>query len=245
LELAEKHLGSIPRPDRKLNTTYTEEPPQDGERTVILRRVGSIGSIIAAYHMPAAAHPDWAPLSILGSVLSEDKVGRLDKALVETGIATSASGGADSSHDPGLFTFSVQPAEGKMAEAEDVLLDVIERLEATPFTQEEIDRAKLRAKRGYENSIANAATMSQALSSASALGDWRLWFLQRDRLASVTVEDVNRVAATYFKVHNRSKPREYRQPHAHGQNWQPRSCVAPQKESWGNRLIDAQPPLWK
>ncbi|MFN7721346.1 MAG: M16 family metallopeptidase, partial [Pirellulaceae bacterium] len=204
LELAEKHLGSIPRPDRKLNTTYTEEPPQDGERTVILRRVGSIGSIIAAYHMPAAAHPDWAPLSILGSVLSEDKVGRLDKALVETGIATSASGGADSSHDPGLFTFSVQPAEGKMAEAEDVLLDVIERLEATPFTQEEIDRAKLRAKRGYENSIANAATMSQALSSASALGDWRLWFLQRDRLASVTVEDVNRVAATYFKVHNRT-----------------------------------------
>jgi zinc protease len=204
LELAEKHLGSIPRPDRKLNTTYTEEPPQDGERTVILRRVGSISSIIAAYHMPAAAHPDWAPLSILGSVLSEDKVGRLDKALVETGIATSASGGADSSHDPGLFTFSVQPAEGKMAEAEEVLLEVIERLEATPFTQEEIDRAKLRSKRGYENSIANAATMSQALSSASALGDWRLWFLQRDRLASVTVEDVNRVAATYFKVHNRT-----------------------------------------
>jgi zinc protease len=204
LELAEKHLGSIPRPDRKLNTTYTEEPPQDGERTVILRRVGSIGSIIAAYHMPAAAHPDWAPLSILGSVLSEDKVGRLDKALVETGIATSASGGADSSHDPGLFTFSVQPAEGKMAEAEEVLLEVIERLEATPFTQEEIDRAKLRSKRGYENSIANAATMSQALSSASALGDWRLWFLQRDRLASVTVEDVNRVAAIYFKVHNRT-----------------------------------------
>src|SRR5579864_8684189 len=39
LALVEKHLGSIPRPARVLDATYTEEPPQDGERTVTLRRV--------------------------------------------------------------------------------------------------------------------------------------------------------------------------------------------------------------
>jgi zinc protease len=204
LEYATKYLGSIPKPQRKLNATYTEEPPQDGERTVILRRVGKIGSVMAAYHMPAASHPDWAPLSILASILSEDKIGRLDKNLVETGIATSASAFADSSHDPGLFMFQAQPAEGKLDETERILLDIAENLGSTPFTVEEIDRAKVRAKRGYENSIANAASMSQALSSASALGDWRLWFLQRDRLAAVTVDEVNRVANTYFKVHNRT-----------------------------------------
>src|SRR5215472_2623046 len=33
-------LGAIPRPTRKLDATYTVEPPQDGERTVELRRVG-------------------------------------------------------------------------------------------------------------------------------------------------------------------------------------------------------------
>ena len=48
-------------PQRRLDPTYTEEPPQDGERNVTLRRVGKIGSIAVAYHMPAAAHPD-APL---------------------------------------------------------------------------------------------------------------------------------------------------------------------------------------
>ena len=204
IALATKYLGSIPKPERKLNATYTEEPAQDGERTVILRRVGKIGSVMAAYHMPSASHPDWAPLTMLASILSEDKVGRLDKALVETSIATSASGFADSAHDPGLFMFQAQPAEGKLDETENVLLDVVENMSKTPFTAEELERAKIRSKRGYENSISNAASMSQALSSASALGDWRLWFVQRDRIEAVTPEDVNRVANTYFKVHNRT-----------------------------------------
>jgi zinc protease len=204
LELATKHLGSIPKPERKLNATYTEEPAQDGERLVILRRVGKLGSIMAAYHIPAASHPDWAPLSMLASVLSEDKVGRLEKNLVETGIATSASAFADSTHDPGLFMFGVQPAEGKLEESEQILLETVENMNAVPFTQEEVDRAKLRAQRRYETSFANAASMSQALSSASALGDWRLWFLQRDRIAAVTADEVNRVAGTYFKIHNRT-----------------------------------------
>lgn len=204
LELATKYLGSIPKPTRKLNATYTEEPAQDGERTVILRRVGKIGSLMSAYHMPAASHPDWAPLSILSSILSEDKIGRLDKNLVESGIATSASAFADSSHDPGLFMFSAQPAEGKLEETEKILLDVVETMDSKPFTTEEVERAKVRAKRGYENTVSNAASIMQTLSSASALGDWRLWFLQRDRIAAVTAEEVNRVAGTYFKAHNRT-----------------------------------------
>ena len=43
-----------------------------------------------------------------------------------------------------------------------------------------------------------------ALSSASSLGDWRLLFIQRDRVAAVTASDVNRVAKTYFQQPNRT-----------------------------------------
>jgi zinc protease len=204
LDLATKYLGSISRPSRRLNTTYTEEPPQDGEREVILRRVGKVGAVMIAYHIPAAAHPDWAPLAMLASILSEDKIGRLEKNLVETDIATSASAYADDAHDPGLFSFMAQPVEGKLDETERVLLEVAETVGDTPFTAEELERAQLRARRSAENTIADAASMAQALSSATALGDWRLWFLQRDRVAAVTVDDVNRVAATYFKPHNRT-----------------------------------------
>jgi len=73
LEYVSKYLGSIPKPERRLDPTYTEEPPQDGERSVVLRRVGSVGAINVVYHIPAAAHSDWAPLSVLASILSEDK----------------------------------------------------------------------------------------------------------------------------------------------------------------------------
>ena len=204
LELLGKYLGSIPRPERRLDATYTEEPAQDGEREVILRRVGGVGAVVAAYHMPAASHEDWAALSILGSVLSETKVGRLDRALVEAKIATSASGRSDSSHDPGLFTFSASPVEGRLNETRELLLKTIDELGSVEFSAEEVERAKLRAKRGSEQLMTSAAAMASALSGAASLGDWRLLFLQRDRVQSVTAADVNRVAATYFKPWNRT-----------------------------------------
>ena len=46
--------------------------------------------------------------------------------------------------------------------------------------------------------------MASALSTASAHGDWRLLFIQRDRIAAVTADDVNRVAKTYFQKQNRT-----------------------------------------
>ena len=204
LEYVTKYLGSIPRPERRLDPTYTEEPAQDGERLVILRRVGSLGSVSVAYHMPAASHTDWAALSVLGSILSETKIGRLDQALTETKLATIASGRSNNAHDPGLFFFSASPAEGKLEDVRDVLLKTIETMGETPFTADEIDRAKLRSQRSSEQLMTSAAAMASALSSASALGDWRLLFLQRDRVQEVTVDDVNRVAKMYFVPHNRT-----------------------------------------
>jgi zinc protease len=204
LELVNKHLGAIPRPERRLQPAYTEEPPQDGERQVTLRRVGGNGAVVAAYHMPAAAHTDWAPLSILGSVLSETKTGRLDKALVETRLAASVSARSDNSHDPGLFTFSATPAPDQLEAVRSELVKVIETMAESPFTEEEINRAKLRAQRSSEQLLTSASAMASALSSAAALGDWRLLFLQRDRLQAVTPDDVNRVAKTYFPAWNRT-----------------------------------------
>ncbi len=54
LNLIQKYFGGIPRPTRQLSTTYTEEPPQDGERSVVLRRIGDVGIVMAAYQ-----HPGW------------------------------------------------------------------------------------------------------------------------------------------------------------------------------------------
>ena len=59
LQFVQKHFGAIPRPERKLDATYTEEPAQDGERVVTLRRVGDASIVGVAYHVPAGPHPDF------------------------------------------------------------------------------------------------------------------------------------------------------------------------------------------
>jgi zinc protease len=204
LELADKYLGSIPRPSRKLDNTYTEEPPQDGERNVVLRRVGTVGSVGVAYHMPAASHPDWAPLNLLGGILSQSPNGRLYQALVESKLATSGNARADNAHDPGLFTISASCEPENLDKVRETTLKVMENLGTIPFTAEEVEKAKLRSKRNAEQLPANSTQMAQSLSSASALGDWRLLFIQRDRIAAVTADDVNRVAKTYFQRPNRT-----------------------------------------
>ncbi len=204
LALVEKYLGSIPKPTRKLDATYTEEPPQDGERTVTLRRVGAVGSVGVAYHVPAASHADWAPLSLLGGIISQSPNGRLYKALVESKLATNASARSDNSHDPGLFFASASCPPETLDAVRDALVKTLESLGDVPFTDDEVNKAKVRSKRNAEMLQSNSQAMAQALSSASSHGDWRLLFIQRDRVAAVTAADVNRVAKTYFQKPNRT-----------------------------------------
>jgi zinc protease len=204
LALVEKYLGSIDKPTRKLDATYTEEPPQDGERTVTLRRVGAVGSAGVAYHAPAASHNDWAPLSLMAGIISQSPNGMLHKALVESRLATSAFAGMDNSHDPGLFTASASCPPDSLETVREVLVKTLESLGDVPFTDDEVNKAKVRSKRNAEMLQSNSQAMAQALSSASSRGDWRLLFIQRDRIAAVTASDVNRVAKTYFQKPNRT-----------------------------------------
>jgi zinc protease len=199
LALVEKYLGSIPKPARKLDATYTEEPAQDGEREVTLRRVGTVASVGVAYHIPSASHADWAPLSLLGGIISQSPNGRLYKALVESKLATNAGARSDNSHDPGLFSASASCEPEALDRVRETLVKTIESLGETPFTEDEVKKAKVRAKRNAEQLQSDSQGMSQALSSAASHGDWRLLFIQRDMVAGVTAADVNRVAKTYFQ----------------------------------------------
>ncbi|MFI5458150.1 MAG: M16 family metallopeptidase, partial [Isosphaerales bacterium] len=204
LSLVEKYLGSIPKPTRKLDATYTEEPPQDGERAVTLRRVGAVGSAGVAYHVPAASHADWAPLSLLGGIISQAPNGRLYKALVESKMATNARANLDNSHDPGLFFASASCPPETLDAVRDALVKTLESLADVPFTDDEVNKAKVRNKRNAEMLQSNSQAMAQALSSSSSHGDWRLLFIQRDRVAALTASDVNRVAKAYFQKPNRT-----------------------------------------
>src|SRR6266576_1758250 len=139
LAMVAKHFGSIPLPMRKLDATWTEEPPQDGERLVTLRRVGDVGAVGVAYHIPAGSHEENAALQVLANILSTRPSGRLYKALVESKKATDIYAYAGGEHDPGLIMMGAEVRDAKkLDEVREILLTTIENLAAGGVTDEEV-----------------------------------------------------------------------------------------------------------
>ncbi len=200
-----KYFGAIKKPARKLDATYTEEPPQDGERTVILRRVGKVGVVGAIYHVPAAAHEDFPAVEVLNNILVSEPSGLLYKDLVETKKASNVSGMAYGLHDPGVLEISAQvDKDKKLDEVREPLLHSLEQLGSRKFTQEEVDRAKRQLLKQRELLLTQSNRIGTELSEWVARGDWRLFFLHRDRLEKVTPQDVQRVAGKYLVRSNRT-----------------------------------------
>ncbi|MFL5240959.1 MAG: M16 family metallopeptidase [Gemmataceae bacterium] len=200
-----KYFGVLKKPDRKLDTTYTEEPAQDGERNVILRRVGTVGVAGLLYHIPAAAHGDFPAIEVLANLLLDEPNGRLYKALVTTKKAARVSGNAFGWHDPGVVEVSAQLESGQSPEvARDALIETLEDLSNHPATQEEVDRAKRQIAKDITLTLTKTKNLAIQLSDWEAKGDWRLFFLFRDQVARVTPADVDRVASKYLKQTNRT-----------------------------------------
>jgi zinc protease len=205
LPLIKETFGAIPKPERKLQETYTEEPVQDGEREIMLRRVGDIQAILLAYHGPAGSSEDSTPLQVLADILVDPPAGRLYKALVESKKATSVGGGHDQLHDPGYVELMAEVRkENSLDDVRKTMLDVIDGVVKEPPSKSEVDRIRTKMLKDFDLAFNNTQRVALQLSEWAAMGDWRLMFLDRDRIEKVTPEDVARVAKTYLKASNRT-----------------------------------------
>ena len=205
LKLVNEYFGPIPRPDRKLPAMHTIEPVQDGERQVVLRRVGDVQWAAIAYHIPAGSHEDVAALQILNEIMGNAPAGRLHKALVETGKAAAVFQASLQIRDPGMAGYFAQVRDGQPLEPVLAqLIDIAEKPAAKPITDEEVERARTQLLKQFELAMNNSEQVGLWLSDWSGLGDWRLVFLHRDRLKAVKAADVQRVWSTYVKASNRT-----------------------------------------
>jgi zinc protease len=205
LQLIVDKFSPIPRPQRVLPPIYTTEPTQDGERSVVVRRTGDTQLVIAGYHIPSGAHPDFAALDMLAQILGDTPSGRLHKALVESKKASSISGSTIQLHDPGVVFFSAELRKtDPLDPARDALIQTVEEFATKPPTAEEVERARAGILKNIDMSLSSAERVGLELSDWMAIGDWRLFFLNRDRTKKVTPADIQRVAAAYLKPANRT-----------------------------------------
>jgi zinc protease len=205
LALVNDTFGALKVPARKLDQTYTEEPAQDGERSVILRRVGKVAVVGLMYHIPAAAHEDFAAVDVLSSILGDSPGGRLYKMLVQSKKATKVSADTSAWHDPSILEMIALVNDPTVPQdVLDSMASVAEDFAKNPATAKEVERAQQQYQSQFARALTKSTAIAQMLSESAAAGDWRLLFWQRDRIAKVTPADVDRVAAKYLRSSNRT-----------------------------------------
>ncbi|MFG6428691.1 M16 family metallopeptidase [Roseateles sp. LYH14W] len=205
LALITRHFGAIARPATPVPQPYTVEPAQDGERSVVVRRVGGQPILLATYHVPAITHPDTAPLIVYGLLMSLQPSGQLYKQIVEPKLAVAAGIGGAGGAEPGTVSaFAALPPDADVSKVETLLLDLAEGRTAKPFEESELARVRDIAVNSYRQQMKNPEALIQQISGLIAAGDWRLLFQLMEEIPKVTLADVERVRAAYFKPANRT-----------------------------------------
>jgi zinc protease len=214
----EQLFGALP-PGAAPPPVQAVEPPQTGERRVILRQPGTAQYLEAAFHVPQARHPDdlallaleailygASPMSISGGATATHRSARLYRALVETELAARASCNYSASIDPGLFTFSATVRDGRrLEEVERVLWDEIKRLQDTAVGADELNKAQKQTRAQYAYALEGVTNQAFWLGIMEMVYfDHRRFDRLLDDLMTVTPADVQRVAQTYLTANNRT-----------------------------------------
>lgn len=205
LSLVQEHFGSIPAGPDHIDQQVTAEPPQQGERRVLVEQAGQLGAVMIAHKSPDALHADIDALNVLDTILSSGKGSRLYRRLTDNGL-TAGVGATTSRHrDPGLvlaLAFLAPDATHEQVEKE--ILDELQQIAEDGVTDGEVTRAKrqLRAQTafGRDGAFAIAAQLNEMI----AVGNWRLYTEFLDRIERVTAEDVQHVAGKYLRARTRT-----------------------------------------
>lgn len=210
LALIEEKFGKIAKPTTPLRDSHTEEPAQDGEKSVTVSRVGDLQLVSALYHTPAGSSADYAAMSVIEDVLTNEPSGRLYKDLVEAKKASSLWSFSPFTKEPGFFYINVDvPSDKNADEVQQILKNTLDTLKDNPVTQEELDRAKSNLLKRIDQINRNSAYLGTYMSEFIGAGDWRLAFLHRDRIEAMTLEQVNTVMNKYLIPTNRTSGRFY------------------------------------
>ena len=219
----ERTFGALPAATHAIPDVYTEEPPQAGERSVVVKRPGDTALLSLAYHTPAAlgqrtvlssaalaergvpAENDEYALEVLGRILGRGRTSRLSRALVDTGLALDASAWNWGSRDPGLFQISASVRPGvAMDDVRRELEAVLVKIVADVPSSAEVERAQRQI--AVQRAFARDGTfaIAQRLGEFEAVGTWRLDEDYVERVAAVTPEHVREVARAYLHEDNRT-----------------------------------------
>lgn len=215
LQRVEELFGHIP-PGPPASPLHIVEPPQRGEKRVIVKKHTPVERLLIGYHAPAVAHPDSYPLKVAEVLLSTGKSSRLYRRLVEQDQSVTRAEASYHDHqDPSLFCLQAELKPGfALGEVERAIYDEIERLKYADISSGEIEKAKRQIECSLvlssEEPLQQAILLGQYETIASeprVPADSRGYhYLDTllERIAAVTADDVAQAARRYFTEDNRT-----------------------------------------
>jgi zinc protease len=106
-------------------------------------------------------------------------------------------------NEPGIFYCGALLSKtDSLDDARKIILDTIGGVSTKPPTKEEVDRARTRLLKDIDLNLRDSERIGLFMSQYIAVGDWRILFLNRDRLQTVSPQDIERVAKAYLKDSN-------------------------------------------
>jgi zinc protease len=204
LSFIAQKFGAIPKPRRELPKFWTVEPTQDGERSFTVRRQGDVQIVALGYKVPSALHDDSDAMSFASDILGTGPAARLHKLLVDSGMASEVFSFGQTGYAPGLQLFGAVVKKGAPIEpVRAALTAAVEDFARNPPTAEEMERVRRNISNDFEKSLNDPQRVGVALSEVIALGDWRLYFVGRERVAKITADEVAGAAGRYLRRDNR------------------------------------------
>ncbi len=181
------------------------KPYKQGE-PILLREPGSVPFLQAVYPtLPPITHPDVPALDVMDSVLTSGKSSRLYQSLVQTGLASSVSGSASTMIDPGWYSFSATPAQGKsLKELDGLILAQVSKLQTSGISASELAQAKAQLQATFILGNRDISAQAQQLGyNQTVANDYKFSDRYLEAVSKVTIADVQRVAKQYLNPDKR------------------------------------------
>ncbi|MCK4852862.1 MAG: insulinase family protein [Bacteroidales bacterium] len=204
--LAKEYFEPIPAqsPPQQIRT---KEPPQNGEKRVMVHKKVSTPSMMITYHVPEAIHDDYYALDLFSSILSEGNSSRLRKSLIfDKNLAVSLFTYMPRSFDPNLFTIYVASSADSIVDIlENEIFSEISGIIENGITERELQKVKNQKLMEFYKGIETINGKASMLGNYELFfGDYKKLFTAADLYNKVTMNDIKRVAETYFKPENRT-----------------------------------------
>jgi zinc protease len=204
-DLVEKHYGSLVKQPSPIQT-IAAEPPQKEARHKKLKLNIQVEKLLMGYHIPAVTDEDMPAISLIQSVLTGGKSSRLNRALVDTGIASAVGSYDFEDKDPSLFVIMVNLQKDKPAsQAESVILNEMTKLTKNPIPAEEIERAKNKLSFSFYQGLDSNFEKAYFLGHyESVAGSFEAGIKHQQKIQKVTAADIQRAAKRYLSPQNRT-----------------------------------------